>query len=324
MPGIVRAFRTDHPMHLAYPQPAWRSMAPDPRLRPYVRSYYLELPPAVDHVVEPPSSGDTESASGEELLIPDGHSELVFIIDSAFERWTVGRPERRALMRESYVIGSRSQSVVTRDVGPVAVAGIKLDPRALRHLIGTPLLALRDSTVGLRELGQFSLLELEEAVASAASPASGAPDRVARAFDRVLLQALRAVPSRGTSVDALLAEIQATRGSMSIMRWTEQHGLDTRQLERQFAAAIGMTPKRYARIIRFKFSYHRLIDGAKHGPGAHLDGFYDQSHFNKEFKAFIGAPPTARLARALRYGTGISDRLLADELSASSAASARP
>lgn len=254
------------------------------------------------------------------MLIPDGHSELVFIIDSAFERWPVGQPERREVMRESYVIGSRSQSVFTRDAGRVAVAGVKLDPRALRRLIGTPLIAFRDSTIGLRELGQSSLLELEEAVVGAASGAPGAAARVAGAFDRALLRALRGMPDGAKPVDELIAQIQASRGSMSIMQWIERHGLDARQLERQFATTVGMTPKRYARIIRFKHSYHQLIGGAGPASGAHLDGFYDQSHFNKEFKAFIGAPPTARLARTLRYGTGISDQLLAAELSAGNGA----
>jgi len=285
-------------------------MKPDPLLRPYVLGYYLELPALAGHPSRPPGGAD-------ELLIPDGHSELVFIIDSAFERWTVGQPERREVMRQSYVIGSRSRSVITRDVGPVAVAGIKLDPRALSRWLGTPLGAFRDSTVGLRELGQSSLIELEDAVASAAAGAPGAADRVARTFDRALRHALRSAPTAGKPVDELLAQIQASRGSLAIMRWIERRGLDARQVERQFAAAIGMTPKRYARIIRFKHSYHRLIGGADRALDTHLDGFYDQSHFNKEFKAFIGAPPTARLARTLGYGTGISDRLLAGELSAS-------
>src|SRR5690349_12816193 len=140
-------------------QQDWQMMAPDPRLQPHVLCYYSEVPPAAD-VHAPQRPGNAE-----ELLIPDGHSELVFVIDSAFERWAVGQPGRRAVMRQSYVIGSRSHSVITRDLGPVAVAGVKLDPRALRWLLGMPLTELSDATLSLRELGQTRLLELEDAVA---------------------------------------------------------------------------------------------------------------------------------------------------------------
>lgn len=296
-------------------------MTPDPRLRPHVLCYYSELPSAA--AVSHPAMTLTRSdvlprtapapASGEELLIPDGHSELVFVIDSAFERWTVGQPERREVMRQSYVIGSRSRSVVTRDLGPVAVAGVKLDPRALRWLLGTNLTDLVDSTLSLRQLGQSRLLELEDAVAGAAR---GSPGAVAQALDRALLRALRDMPPASRPVDGLIAQIRASRGSLPIMAWIERHGLDARQVERQFAATMGMTPKRYARVIRFKYSYHQLIGGSTTQPSnVHLDGFYDQSHFNKEFRAFIGAAPTARLASALGHGTNISDRLLAGELS---------
>jgi AraC-like DNA-binding protein len=287
-------------------QQDWQMMAPDPRLRPHVLCYYAEVPPATEvHTGQRPGHA-------EELLIPDGHSELVFVIDSAFERWAVGHPERRAVMRQSYVIGSRSHSVITRDLGPVAVAGVKLDPRALRWLLGTSLTDFSDATLSLRELGQARLLELEDAVAGAAR---GAPGAVAQALDRALLRALRDMPASSRPIDDLVTQIRASRGAMPILEWVARQGLDARQVERQFAAAMGMTPKRYARVIRFKHSYHQLIGRSSTQPlGVHLDGFYDQSHFNREFRAFIGAPPRARLAHSLGHATNISDRLLAGEL----------
>jgi AraC-like DNA-binding protein len=298
---------------LAQQPPDWQMMKPDPRLRPQVLCYYLALP-----------EKGAAPGGGEELMLPDGHSEIVFTIENAFERWAVGQPERREVMRQSYVIGGRSRSVITVDLGPVVVAGVKLDPRALRWLIGTSLSEFGDSTLSLLELGRSALLELEDATAHAALRGAGAAEAVAQTLDRFLLTALLGMPRAARPIDDLIAQIQASRGTLSIMSWIEQHGLDPRQLERQFATTMGMTPKRYARIIRFKHSYHQLIGGAARPCRAHLDGFYDQSHFNKEFRAFIGASPTARLAASLRQGTSISDHLLVGELSAGSAGALRP
>jgi AraC-like DNA-binding protein len=290
----------------------WR-MTPDPRLRRHVLCYFFARPwPCEVHESREGSSSEPPPVE-DELLLPDGHSEIVFGIDGAFERWQVGQPDRRGIMRHSYVIGSRSHSVLTRDLGPVTVAGVKLDPRALRQLIGIPLVEFRESTLPLGELGcgpvGRALSDVEGAIADARSARA-----VADVLDRYLLGALREPPPADAAVDELLRQIQHHRGALSIMDWTRQRRIDTRHLERRFATAIGMTPKRYARIVRFKHSYRALVAGASPA-GMHLDGFYDQSHFNREFRAFIGAAPTARLKSTMGQATRISDHLLAAELS---------
>lgn len=277
----------------------WR-MRPDPRLRPWVLCYFLARPLAA-RPERPPE---------EELLMPDGHSEIVFNVDSAYERWQVGQPEQRQVMRESYLIGGRSHSVLTRDIGAVTVAGVKLDPRALRWLIATPLSEFRDTTLSLRALNRAALLELEQRVAQART----APE-LARLLDAYLLGALREMPAGLRPVDQLLREIRVTRGALPIMHWLRQNGHDARSMERRFCAATGLTPKRYARIVRFKHSYHDLVTERPRSLKAHLDGFCDQSHFNREFRAFIGAAPMKRLMATMGPAMNISDHLLAGELS---------
>jgi len=292
----------------------WR-IAPDARLRPHVSCYFLALP-------SPSAEQSVAQAHEEELLLPDGHSEVVFGLSGAFERWQLGQPARRCTMRHSYVIGSRSHSVLTRDLGPVAVAGIKLDPRALPALLGMPLAVLRDETIGLAELGVPELLALEDAVASAGSAAG-----VGAVLDAFLLRALRDVPPADVNVVRLLQQIRQSRGSLSIMGWARQRHVDARHLERRFAESMGMTPKRYARIVRFKHGYHALLAATAEPAGSrqrlaaahlYLDGFYDQSHFNKEFRAFMGTSPSARLKATLAQATSISDHLLAGELESAS------
>jgi AraC-like DNA-binding protein len=76
-----------------------------------------------------------------------------------------------------------------------------------------------------------------------------------------------------------------------------------------------MTPKKYARIVRFKHSYHRLV--ASEGTrrlADHLDGDYDQSHFNKEFRHFTGVAPSELLASRLASSTAITEHLLHGDL----------
>jgi len=292
-----------HPTMICSTMRYWR-MRPDPRLRPLVLCYFLARPPNDGSLVAAPRPAD-----GDELLLPDGHSEIVFTLDGAYERWPLGDLEQRHIMRQSYLIGGRSHSVLTHDLSAVTVAGVKLDPRALRWMIRTPLDEFHESTLSLRDLGDRGLLDLEDAIAHA-DTAQGVAERL----DRYLIQALRDMPPIDQPVDHLLCHIQSSHGALPILQWVRDHGVDPRHLERRFRATVGMTPKRYARVIRFKHSYHEFSTGTPKGAALHLDGFYDQSHFNKEFRNFVGSAPSARRSATLGAGTNITDHLLTGEL----------
>ncbi|HKE96116.1 MAG TPA: helix-turn-helix domain-containing protein [Povalibacter sp.] len=278
----------------------WR-IRPDARLIPWLHCYYIVEDIGSD------SGIPARNAPSEELLLPDGHSEIVFSFGAGFERWAVGAADRSAVMQPSYLIGGRSHSVLTRNLGPLSLVGVKLDSRALRTLIATPLAEFRDSTLTLRDLNDRALLELEDALAQLTCA-----DRIAQLLDRFFLRALLSIPSAASATDALLQKIRRERGLLSIMDWIRDHRIDSRNLERQFCAWTGMTPKRFARVIRFKHSYHRLIVGPP-ATATHLDGYYDQSHFNREFRYFTGAAPGMRLTGAMQPCTTVTDHLIDSE-----------
>lgn len=277
----------------------WR-MQPDPRLQPWVLCYFL---------VEPdPTTALEDSDQTEQLLLPDGHAEIVFNLGNGYDRWQMGHSGTRDLMRNSYLIGGRSESVFTRNRGPVHLAGVKLDPRLLRRLIRNPLSEFSDGILSLRDLNDTALLGLEDAVACAGSAAS-----VQLLFDDFFLRAIANTPLHDPLIDRLVRDIRTQRGSISIMNWSCDHGIDARRLERCFGDAVGMTPKRYARVIRFKHSYQQFLAQPR-ASSMYLDGYYDQSHFNKEFKHFLGVAPTVRLGGKMPGVTSVCDHLLEGEL----------
>ncbi|WP_153067175.1 AraC family transcriptional regulator, partial [Steroidobacter cummioxidans] len=242
---------------------------------------------------------------------PDGHAEIVFNLGNGYDRWQMGHSGTRDLMRSSYLIGGRSKnrnSVFTRNRGPVHLAGVKLDPRLLRRLIRTSLSEFSDGILSLRDLNDTALLNLEDAVACAGSAAS-----VQRLLDDFFLRALANVPLRDPLIDRLVRDIRTRRGSLSIMNWSRDHGIDARRLERCFGDAVGITPKRYARVIRFKHSYQQLLAHPR-ATSMYLDGYYDQSHFNREFKHFLGVAPSVRLAGKMPPLTRVCDHLLQGEV----------
>jgi AraC-like DNA-binding protein len=74
-------------------------------------------------------------------------------------------------------------------------------------------------------------------------------------------------------------------------------GLSERQLERRFLARIGVTPKRFASLRRFERAVERAATAPSLTVAALEAGYYDQSHFIRDFRRFAGASPTRHFAR---------------------------
>ena len=83
-----------------------------------------------------------------------------------------------------------------------------------------------------------------------------------------------------------------TNGLMSIPEMSKERGLSKRQFDRVFQAGIGTSPKHYARVVRLRRGL-RLIQDSNFSLTeiAHESGFFDQSHFIKDFKRFTGFTP---------------------------------
>jgi AraC-like DNA-binding protein len=271
-------------------------LAPDARLRPWIKCYWW---------VEPNRDAAHAHAELPDLLIPDGHSELVFRYAGEFTRWPVGEPSRRSCMTESYVIGGRSTSVLTMSPGGLRLAGVKLDPRALRRVLGRPLSDLRDNTVTCADLGCRALLALADEIADL-----GGVERLADVCDRFFLQRLAGEVRDDAAVEQLLGRIRATRGAQPILEWAREQRVDVRTLERRFTARLGMTPKQFARVERFKHVYHLLSQRRPDRARAHLESYYDDSHFDREFRHFMGTSPWSWLAGSSPFTTIIGDHLL--------------
>ena len=96
---------------------------------------------------------------------------------------------------------------------------------------------------------------------------------------------------RDDLVLAALALIHKTSGSLRVNELIRQLHISQSPLEKRFRQAVGTTPKKFASLVRMMDAIRRY-DPAKPLSGlGYTAGFYDQSHFIKEFKAFTGDTP---------------------------------
>lgn len=90
-----------------------------------------------------------------------------------------------------------------------------------------------------------------------------------------------------------IEHIVCTNGQESIRSIATAVHVNGRTLERRFVRETGLPPKQFAKIIQFNASLEHLTqkDFDRMNEVAYANGFADQSHFIRVFKAFTGETP---------------------------------
>jgi AraC-like DNA-binding protein len=93
----------------------------------------------------------------------------------------------------------------------------------------------------------------------------------------------------------------------SMAELSRETGRSDRWLRAKFAERLGISTKTFASIIRFQGCYQALLrDKRGFLQSRHFnDHYYDQAHFIKEFKRFMGHSPTRYTAMLNEVGESI-------------------
>lgn len=192
-------------------------------------------------------------------------------------------------------------------VGPVPLAGLtdqradldQLWGRASADRLGDALWsAARSDAERLALLTEALYARLSIAPAGARA-ASALASRVAAAAPAGQALALRAV-----------AGLEASNGAVRVETLAAALGVSRQYLAAQFRDHVGLSPKLFARICRFRSARAAALAAAPTTVGARtpapshdwatlaLDsGYFDQSHLIRDFQDFTGTSPDAHLAK---------------------------
>ena len=262
------------------------SAAPFAALRGLVTRYcgYVEEAPVPRRRVEVPSSQTT-------------------IILSLGPTIDVGYPQRGTgpVRHTCFVAPLHDTWAQTSFTGRQEGVEINVSPLALHMLLGVPMHEIANHVVDLFDLvGREAELLVERL--------AGLPRWEPRfaLLDAVLARWLLAAAPPSPSVAWALGRLQATGGAVPVSALAQELGCSRRHLVAGFREAVGLPPKRLARILRFE-RVVALLDrdgGGSLGEIAAACGYYDQPHLNRDFRDFAGTSPGEWLARRLPGGAG--------------------
>lgn len=155
--------------------------------------------------------------------------------------------------------------------------------------LAAPLEEFKDSTVDLRTV--FEPSEDLDALGEQIVEASNHALRVAL-LERFLLSRVRIVfpdPVVNAAVDWLKAARQPSR----VRQLAQYIGLSESALERRFRKTVGISPKRFASIVRLRRAVKLASRVGNLTAVAHAAGYFDQSHFIHDFRRATGTTPEA-------------------------------
>ena len=108
------------------------------------------------------------------------------------------------------------------------------------------------------------------------------------------------VEARLAGAEALAAIGRAILAAASVEDMALGTGMSPRTLQRWFARHVGLPPRRYLRLLRFQKAFEQVPDQPSLAHHAAAQGYADQAHMAREFRAMAGVP--AKQARRTAKG----------------------
>jgi len=221
----------------------------------------------------------------EQKIIPDGFPEMIFHYGDPYliklnGPWEIQSP--------NLLGGQITNHFFLKSTGIAIVLGIKFKPAALAQLFDISMHELTNKVIALHDIHSLEVKALE----SSLNEYDNHPQRIS-AIENFLMNKIH-VAGHDTRVNKAIDKIFESNGMITVARLCQFGGTSERQLERLFKKFIGLSPKFYARVIQFSYIF-QVIQGQKEMNGSELgiaSGYYDQSHFIKNFKAFTGEDPS--------------------------------
>jgi AraC-like DNA-binding protein len=231
----------------------YQEFAPPEHLQPFVECFWTHRPG--NSVVDYP-------------VLPDGCVDIVYSPGTT---------------RDLQVVGTMTRARKFTLVAGQIEFGVRFRPAMSQAFLPVPGLDTTDQSIDLSEIWGGDARRLVEQVSEAQSPA-----QCVHLFETHLRN-----PGDITLVQRLCAAIVEQTGQVRIDDLAFQAGLSARQLRRLFLEQVGLSPKHFCRVIRFRNSVSRLVQSG-HTEWAHMAldcGYYDQAHFINEFREFSGYTP---------------------------------
>jgi methylphosphotriester-DNA--protein-cysteine methyltransferase len=255
------------------PEICLREYLPSPELQPYVQSFW---------------TGDFNTASVRNFsqsVVPNGYAEL--IIHLTDDHCELFRKNAWGSSPDCTLLGLYTRPYAVKFNTHVKVFGIRFNPEGIYNIFGV---SPSEFLEGFEDMERVAGTEFA-ACCARLKDCRSTRQRI-RMTEAFLLRNLDRHSARHDYVRTAAAMIRKN-SRMKMEALHERIPISPRQLQREFKARIGISPKAYMRIARMNAIQQYLNTAVRIDLTAvtYDYGFSDQSHMIKEFHTLTGSGP---------------------------------
>jgi AraC-like DNA-binding protein len=202
--------------------------------------------------------------------------------------------------RDSFVAGMHIRPALVHSPARSSCIELRLSPLGAHRILGLRMEELKNRTVDLEDLLGRQGRELTARLRDTAG--------WAERFDLVDAFLIRRLADARQPADGVAwawRRLADSGGRLPVGTLAAELGWSPRRLIARFREHVGLTPKGAARVIRFDRAVARLRADAELSLAdvAYECGYFDQAHFNRDFRELAGTTPTSFLAATSPVGS---------------------
>jgi AraC-like DNA-binding protein len=263
-------------------------LQPAAQLAPFIRAFWYAYAPVVEH--------------SRERILPSGCLEVILNLASDhLMDCSEGGPDQPNA--PALIVGARSVYEIVDTADMASLIGVQFRPGGFSAFAADRADQITNQTLPLEDLWGASVHDLRDTLRELASPRARF-----NFLQEFFLLRLKSQHRLHSVVDYALRQLAVDRRSSSVREIAASTGLSERRFSQIFREQVGFSPKGWHRLQRFQRAVKQLHAGVDM-PWAELAlecGFYDQSHFANEFRAFSGIDATTYTANRTRFTNHIA------------------
>jgi AraC-like DNA-binding protein len=262
------------------------NVSPSPSLLPIVQRYYV-----VEGTIPPGTEWRNH-------LLPSIMQSILFCMNGSCQRSIIKGKEFE--VKFPVILGQFTTHFESIATGELYYIGVHFTPVGLWRVLKTPMHKYANNVVGLQsQIGEraFTLTKGLQTIASL-------EEKIA--YLEAFLKELTSQPAKAKELNRIemaTSRILQSHGNIPIKTIIKEAALSERNLQRYFLDYVGVTPKQFAKIARFN-SVTRLLEEKEVLSWQdifHKVGYFDQSHFIKDFKEITGVCPSEYFTNKTHY-----------------------
>lgn len=263
----------------------YNTIQPNADLTSFVKCYWT---------LEGPAHPDPEK----QRIVPDGCMEMIFLCGDLYRQYF--EDGSHILQPRAFVFGQITKPLEIQQTGKVDIFAIRFHPHGFMPFTTVAASQMENRAVPLVELFGAQAAVLEAAMFDALTTT----ERV-EVIETFLMNCLVTKEAIDRLISSSVGTLLSLNGQLSVAELSKELAVNRRQLERKFAAQVGLSPKQLAKIFRLQATLKTML--SQESPSLTVlayDGeYFDQTHFIKDFKEFTGVSPKKFYADNLTMST---------------------